>query len=61
MQFGSQVRTTPINVLPEHVAAVISETDCTSNANDLESALVDNSNVSPIELAEVLRAIGALT
>lgn len=61
VQFGSQVRTTPINVLPEHVGAVISETDCTSNANDLKSALADNSDVSPIELAEVLKAIGSLT
>ena len=60
VEFGSQVRTTPINVLPEHVGAVINEPDCTSNADDFETALTDNSDVSPNELAEVLKTIGSL-
>ena len=61
VQFGSQVRTAQINVLPEHVVAVLNEADCTSNANDLASTLAENSDISPNELQEVLRAMGPLS
>jgi len=60
VQFGSQVRTTPINVLPAHVVEVLQEPDCTSNISDLQSGLKENSGLSTAELTEVLQAIGPL-
>lgn len=60
VQFGSQVRTTPMNVLPAHVVEVLQEPDCTSSISDLQSALEENSGLSAAELTEVLQAIGPL-
>ena len=60
VEFGSQVRTAPINVLPAHVPDVLDEPDCTSNADDFAAALKANSGLDEPDLTEVLGAIGPM-
>ena len=60
VQFGNQVRTTPINVLPAHVAEVLAEPESATRVEEFAEALERNSGLSAQELDEVLAEIGAL-
>ena len=60
VQFGNQIRTAPINVLPGHVSEVLAEPDCATKAEDLFELLESNSGLEAAELAELLEEIGPL-
>ena len=60
VEFGSQVRTTPINVLPAHVKEVLQEPDCTSAPGDLAATIEKNSGLTTADFTAVLTAIGSL-
>ncbi|MFT4541193.1 MAG: hypothetical protein ACI841_005378 [Planctomycetota bacterium] len=60
VQFGNQVRTQPINVLPAHVPEVLTEEDSVSKVDDFHQALEQNSKLEEADLAEVLAEIGPL-
>lgn len=61
VQFGNQVRSTPINVHAGCVAAELLAEDCLTEVEGFEDALRQNSrNLSPAEVEETLTAIGEL-
>ena len=62
IEFGQQVRTSPINVHPRCVAGEIMAEDCGTEVEGFEDALRANSKeVSPDQLQAVLHEIGSLS
>ncbi len=61
VEFGNQVRTTPINVLPQHVAAALAEPDCATSVDEIEEGLRANSRDIDSETLDALMGqIGTL-
>jgi hypothetical protein len=61
VEFGSQTRTTPINVLPEYVGAALSEQDSATEIDGFEEALRTNSRgVESEAIDALLEEIGPL-
>jgi len=61
VEFGNQVRTTPINVLPQYVAAAMAEPDCATQMDGFEEALRANSRgVESHVIDALLEEIGPL-
>lgn len=61
VEFGRQVRTSPINVHPSCVPAELMAEDCTTEVDGFEEALRQNSpDLGPAEVEECLAAIGEL-
>jgi hypothetical protein len=61
VQFGTQVRTSPIHVHPQCVSAALEAEDCTTQAEGLENALrAHSSDLSAEQLAAAVKQIGGL-
>lgn len=61
VEFYGQVRSGPINVHPECVAAELKADDCATEVEGFEEALRENSEgIEPAQIDEVLRKIGDL-
>lgn len=58
--FGSQVRSGPINVHPECVAAELDEEDCVTEADGFAAAVRQRSDIDPAAVDEALTAVGDL-
>ena len=61
VEFGNQTRITPINVLPQYVAAALGEPDCATEIDGFEDALRANSRGVEAETIDaLLEEIGPL-
>jgi len=61
VEFGNQTRITPINVLPQYVAAALGEPDCATEIDGFEDALRANSrDVEAQTIDALLEEIGPL-
>jgi hypothetical protein len=61
VEFGNQTRITPINVLPQYVAAALGEPDCATEIDGFEDALRANSRgVEAQTIDALLEEIGPL-
>lgn len=59
--FGSQTRTTPIQVLPQHVLEVLQEEDCATEEEGLVEALRSNSKgLSSEQIDDLIEQIGPM-